>query len=434
MSHDAPPHSSPVAVPGKDLADELLIDAGADDRRLRKSPLAAHPLWTGLGLLCVAFNLRPALSSISPVLRDIQTATGLNTALAGILTTAPVLCLGVFGPLAPRLGRRYSPEAIVALFLVVLAAGLGLRGLGSIPSLFIGMILAGAAIGVIGVLIPGLIKRDFPDHAVLMTGLYTMVLCSGAAAGAGMTVPVERWFGVGWSGALMLWAAPAAIALLVWAPQLLGAEFQRSGPAKSGWSRLLRDPLAWQVTAFMGLQSSLAYTVFAWLPVILRDRGLDALYAGWLASMSSMAQAVTGLVVPVLAGRMRDQRWLVIPVVIGVPAGLAGVAFGSTELAAAWTVVLGLGLGGSFGLALTLIVLRSPDAHVAAQLSGMAQSVGYAAASLGPFGIGLARDWSGGWIVPTLVYGLLAGAAAAFGLKAGRPRHVLSDYAAKAAG
>ena len=179
-------------------------------------------LWIALGLVCVAFNLRPALSSIAPVLVEIRRTTGLSATMAGVLTTAPVLCLGVFGPLAPRLARRSSAEAVVGLFLVVLAGGLGLRGLGSIPALFLGMVLAGAGIGVIGVLVPGLIKRDFPGHAALMTGIYTMVLCAGAAAGAGMTVPFERSFGLDWSGALMLWAIPAVVALLAWTPQILG--------------------------------------------------------------------------------------------------------------------------------------------------------------------------------------------------------------------
>ena len=422
-----PPGSIAPAHHDLDLADELLIDAEADDVGVQSARPAAHLLWIALGLVCVAFNLRPALSSIAPVLVEIQRTTGLSATMAGVLTTAPVLCLGVFGPLAPRLARRSSAEAVVGLFLVVLAGGLGLRGLGSIPALFLGMVLAGAGIGVIGVLVPGLIKRDFPGHAALMTGIYTMVLCAGAAAGAGMTVPFERSFGLDWSGALMLWAIPAVVALLAWTPQILGNRPPHSGPRASDFSRLLRDPLAWQVTGYMGLQSSLAYIVFGWMPVILRDRGLDALDAGWMASASVMAQTVTALAVPMLAGRARDQRFLVVLVIGAAVAGLFGIALGPMSLVAVWAIVLGLGLGGCFGLALTLIVLRSKDAHVAAQLSGMAQSIGYTVAALGPFGVGLARDWTGGWGAPAALYALLAAGALLFGLGAGRARFVLPD-------
>ena len=428
MNQNATPQAShSPAPPALDLAQELLIDAEADDTGVQQARPAARPLWIMIGLVCVAFNLRPALSSIAPVLVEIQASTGLSATLAGVLTTAPVLCLGVFGPLAPRLARRSSAETVVALFLIVLAAGLALRGLGSIPALFFGMILAGAGIGVIGVLVPGIIKRDFPAHAALITGLYTMVLCAGAAAGAGMTVPFERSFGVDWGGALMLWAVPAVAALVVWAPQILGGRPSHFGMQKSEFSRLLRDPLAWQVTGYMGLQSSLAYIVFGWMPVILRDRGLDALNAGWMASASVMAQTVTALAVPMLAGRARDQRSLVVLVIGLSVAGLLGIALGPMSLVTVWALLLGLGLGGSFGLALTLIVLRSKDAHVAAQLSGMAQSIGYTVAALGPLGVGLARDWTGGWGAPAAFFTLLATAALLFGLGAGRARFVLAD-------
>src|SRR5215212_1400705 len=421
------PNATADAPSSLTLADELLIDAEADDAGVQASPAPARPLWIVLGLVCVAFNLRPALSSIAPVLAEIQRHTGLSATLAGLLATAPVLCLGVFGPLAPRLARRASAETVVAAFLLVLAAGLALRGLGSVPALFLGMILSGAAIGVIGVLVPGLIKRDFPGHAALMTGLYTMVLCVGAAAGAGMTVPFERAFGVGWAGALTLWAVPAVLALLAWTPQILGNRPVHSGPRASDFARLLRDPLAWQVTGYMGLQSSLAYTVFGWMPVVLRDRGLDALDAGWMASASVMAHTVTALAVPMLAGRARDQRLLVGLVLGAAATGWVGIALGPTSLVAVWAIVLGLGLGGSFGLALTMIVLRSRDAHTAAQLSGMAQSVGYTVAALGSFGVGLARGWSGGWAAPTALYAALAAGALVCGLGAGRARFVLAD-------
>ncbi len=372
--------------------------------------------------MLVAFNLRPALSSIGPLLPGIRAETGLSGALAGALVTLPVLCLGVFGRLAPVLVRRIGPDAGVLAALVVLALGLALRGLGGLPLLFLGSVVAAAAIGIVGVILPGIVKRDFPDRAGLMTGLYTALLCLGAAAGAGFTVPARHALGLGWEGALMLWAAPALVAAAAWLPFVRGRPPAAAGPRPSG--RLWRDPLAWQVTAFMGLQSSLAYIVFGWLPAALVDRGFDLVTAGLVASVSALAQGALALLVPTLAARRPDQRpWVIL--VIGLPLlGFTGLLVGPLALAWGFALLLGLGLGGCFGLALTLIVLRAGDPRAAAELSAMAQGVGYCGAALGPFLVGLAHDLSGGWGLPAALYAGLCLAAASFGWLAARDRTV----------
>ncbi|MBK3423297.1 cyanate transporter, partial [Methylobacterium sp. IIF4SW-B5] len=187
------------------------IEREPDIAAARPGRAGLHPVLIGLGLMLVAFNLRPALSSVGPLLPGIRAETGLSGALAGALVTVPVLCLGVFGRLAPVLVRRVGPDAGVLAALLVLALGLGVRGLGGLPSLFLGSVIAAAAIGIVGVILPGIVKRDFPDRAGLMTGLYTALLCLGAAAGAGFTVPARHALGLGWEGALMLWAAPALV-------------------------------------------------------------------------------------------------------------------------------------------------------------------------------------------------------------------------------
>ncbi len=381
-----------------------------------------HPVLIGLGLMLVAFNLRPALSSIGPLLPGIRTETGLSGALAGALVTLPVLCLGVFGRLAPVLVRRIGPDAGVLAALVVLALGLTLRGLGGLPLLFLGSVVAAAAIGIVGVILPGIVKRDFPDQAGLMTGLYTALLCLGAAAGAGFTVPARHALGLGWEGALMLWAAPALVAAALWLPFVRGRPMAAAGPRPSG--RLWRDPLAWQVTAFMGLQSSLAYIVFGWLPAALVDRGFDLVTAGLVASVSALAQGALALLVPTLAARRPDQRpWVIL--VVSLPlVGFTGLLVGPLAFAWGFALLLGLGLGGCFGLALTLIVLRAGDPRAAAELSAMAQGVGYCGAALGPFLVGIAHDLSGGWGLPAALYAGLCLAAASFGWLAARDRTV----------
>ncbi|WP_018263043.1 CynX/NimT family MFS transporter [Methylobacterium sp. WSM2598] len=366
--------------------------------------LLRRPLVIAFGLMLIAFNLRPALSSVGPLLGRIREETGMGGALAGALITLPVLCLGVFGRLGPPVMRRLGADAGVLAFLIVMAAGLVLRGLDGIPALFAGSVVAACGIGVVNVLLPAIVKRDFPDRPGLMMGLYTAVLCLGAAAGAGLTVPAGRLLDSGWRGPMMIWALPALLAALAWLPLVRAAPRRPAGGAARRISGLWRDPLAWQVTGFMGLQSSLAYIVFGWLPAALMDRGLDPVAAGLVASVSAMAQCLLALAVPPLAARRRDQRpWVLLVIGLAV-AGFVLLLVGPAALVWLSALLLGLGLGGCFGLALTLIVLRSPDPQTAADLSAMAQGVGYSLAALGPFLIGLAHEASGGWGLPALLY------------------------------
>ncbi|MGF3021223.1 CynX/NimT family MFS transporter [Methylobacterium aquaticum] len=398
-------------------------EPGAGTARPDRREAGFHPVLIGLGLMLVAFNLRPALSSIGPLLPGIRAETGLSGALAGALVTLPVLCLGVFGRLAPAVVRRIGPDAGVLAALAVMALGLVLRGLGGLPLLFLGSVVAAAAIGIVGVILPGIVKRDFPDQAGLMTGLYTALLCLGAAAGAGFTVPARHALGLGWEGALMLWAAPALVGAACWLPFVRARPLPDTSAARPS-GRLWRDPLAWQVTAFMGLQSSLAYIVFGWLPAALVDRGFDLVAAGLVASVSALAQGVLALLVPTLAARRPDQRpWVVL--VISLPlVGFTGLLVGPLALAWGFALLMGLGLGGCFGLALTLIVLRAGDPRAAAELSAMAQGVGYCGAALGPFLVGIAHDLSGGWGLPAALYAGLCLAAGSFGWLAARDRTV----------
>ncbi len=376
------------------------------------------------GIILVGLNLRPALSSISPVLEDIRLTLGLSAATAGWLTTLPVFCLGLFAPLAPVLARRIGPERGILVALAVLAGGMLLRTRFGIPGLFAGTVIAGAGIGIAGVLLPGIVKRNFPAQADLMTGVYTMALCAGAALAAGFTVPLAQYFG-SWMPAIASWALLAVLAALLWLPQVRHAHTlntQAQVPV-----RLWREPLAWQVTLFMGLQSSTAYIVFGWLPSILQARGLTPLAAGGWMSVSVMMQLITSLGGPWLARRARDQRGPIVLMLTLTAAGLFGCLYAPAAQLPLWAVVLGLGQGGNFSLALSLLVLRTRNAATAAQLSGMAQGLGYTLAALGPLTIGIVREWSGSWQATGPLLALIVLGALIAGLAAGRDRKIGHD-------
>ena len=407
-----------------DLGDELLIDA--EDMPLEAPPAAMSPitrLLLGISLVLIAFNLRPLFSSASALLPEIRSELGLSAAGASLLTTVPVACLGLFSPLAPRLAARLGAERTLLAAIALLALGTALRGFHSVPLLFAGTALAGACIAIGNVLLPGLVKRDFPDKAALMTGFYTMALCAGAAGAAGLTLPIETALGGSLGATLAIWAIPATVVGLIWLPQALG---HRGKPAKTTFrvEGLWRDRLAWQVTLFMGLQSALAYCVFGWLVPILRERGLDGVTAGAIVSVSVMVQAASCLVAPHLAVRGRDQRLINVTLCGFAVVALLGLLFAPLSTVWFWAVLQGIGQGGLIAVAMTVIVLRTRDPHMAAHLSGMAQCVGYLLAAIGPLVVGLIRGWTGSFAWSAVLIVLLGLGAAINGWFAGKALYV----------
>lgn len=423
MNLQSPPPTAGSIHP-MDLADELLIDA--EDPAPQPTILPQGPIGRivlGLSLVLIAFNLRPVFSSASALLPEIRTELGLSSIGASLLTTLPVVCLGLFSPLAPRMANRIGSERTLLAVMLLLALGTSLRGLSSVPLLFFGTALAGACIAVGNVLLPGLVKRDFADRAALMTGLYTMALCGGAAGAAGLTLPIEAALGGSYAAALAAWALPALAVALIWLPQTFsaGARTKRGGFRVQG---LWRDPLAWKVTLFMGLQSALAYCVFGWLVPILRERGLDGVTAGGIVSLSVMVQAASCIVAPQIAVRGKSQS-LVNASMAGIAViALLGLLFAPLSTVWVWAVLQGIGQGSLIALAMTAIVLRSGNPHVAAHLSGMAQCVGYSLAAIGPLLVGLIKSWTGSFAMSAVLFVALGVGAALNGWGAGRPLQV----------
>jgi len=349
-----------------------------------------------LGILLVSASLRPSVSSVGPVLADIKADLSLTSVQAALLTSLPVLCFGLLAPLAPRLGRRFGIEATIAAVVSVIALGLVVR-LGPNPfTLFVGTLVAGGAVAIANVLVPPLIRRDFPRQIGLMTGVYTASMTLTSTIAAAVTVPLGVVSGLGWRGGLGFWALPAAAAVVAWLPQLR----DRTTPpttAAGGVGALLRDPLAWQATVFFGLQSCIFYATIAWLPSVYRDQGLSPTDAGLLLSVTTLVAIPSGLVVTWRAGRARNQRAAAAGATCVATVGLLGLALAPGAAPLAWAVILGIGQGITFPLALTILVLRSRSVAGTQRLSAMVQSIGYAVASLGPLAVGLLHDATGGW-------------------------------------
>jgi CP family cyanate transporter-like MFS transporter len=354
------------------------------------------------------------------VIDELERALALSGSAAGLLTTLPVLCFGLLAPLAPALTRRFGAERVLLAALVPIFVGVLVRAASSTPALFVGTLLAGAGIAIGNVVVPAVIKGRFPAVTGGVTGLYAGALGVGAALAGGLTVPAGDALGSGWRAGLAIWAVPAAVAAAVLAAGL--ARDERPATAVGGGSPardLLREPLAWHVTLFMGLQSLVFYAGLAWIPAILRDEGYGAGEAGIALSLYALAGIPASTTVPLLATRMRDQRALAAAVGAVDAVAIAGLLLAPAG-AFVWVALFGVGQGAAIALALTLIVLRSPDPARTAQLSGMAQTIGYSLAAAGPLALGALHDASGGWELPLVV--LLAATAplVAAGIGAGR--------------
>jgi CP family cyanate transporter-like MFS transporter len=398
-----------------------------DGHAARPASPPAGGLWLAVVLLVSALNLRMAVAAISPVLNTVQQDLGLSSATAGLLSTVPILCFGVFALATPRLIRRFGMERLLVLAMVVITAGIALRILPPVAALFAGTAVLGAGIAVGNVLVPGLIKQDFAGKASLMTGLYSVSLFVGPALSAGLTVPIMHATGLGWRPAIALWGGVAVIAIALLSP--LAARHPRAtraGALPHQPRGLWKDPLAWMVSAFMGLQSLGYYSGVAWIPTLLQDHGMSAGQAGWMLSYSSFPGLAMALITPlVIRGRSRRAATLVVAAVVACGIGYLGLIVAPVSLAYLWMTVLGIGQGMSISLALGFIVARAPDVHHTAHLSTMAQSVGYLIASLGPVGIGALHGATGGWTVPMITLTVILIPLLIAGLGASRNRHIL---------
>lgn len=380
------------------------------------------PRWVGLALLLVAANLRLPIGCVGPVLEELRRGVGMSSGAAGALTTLPVLCFGLAGPLALGLVRRWGAELIVLASLVAIVVGSLARTVPEVLPVFGGTLLIGVAIGIANVLLPGVIKRDYARPGGMM-GLYTMLLTAAPALAAGLTVPLEHALG-SWELALGAWTVPALAAVLAWTPAVRRAQRGVAIEPEAVPTGLLRDRAAWLVTGFMGIQSLLFYVLLSWLPDILRDSGLSPGRAGLMLSVVMVFGLPGALLAPMIAARIGNQRPLVLFSVTMWTLGLLGLLLTPGTGTPAWMVLLGLGQGTAFGLSLTLILLRAPDrAHVAA-LSGMAQSFGYCLAAAGPFAVGLSHQLTGAWTAAIVLMFAVTAGLLATGLAASRPAMV----------
>lgn len=376
------------------------------------------------GILLIAANMRAAITSVGPIIDQIRSSYGLNSEMSGLLTSLPLIAFAVMSLLAPRIASRFGMERSLFYGLLFLIAGMLLRTVPAAAGLFCGTALLGLAIALSNVLLPSIIKRDFPAHIGLLTGSYSVTMSVFAAIASGVSVPLAAIPGWGWKGALLIWALLAALALAVWIPHTRSAA-PASGAYRAGNSpSMFRSPLAWRITFFMGIQSMTFYVTITWLPAMFHERGMSTSAAGWMLSLMQFVSLPTSFFMPVWANRMRSQVPLVFVTGMLSISGYTGLLLGSFSQTWLWITLLGLSQGASISLVLTFFGLRTRSPGDAARLSGMAQSLGYLLAALGPILFGSIHDASGSWELVLAILLALSCIVILLGIGAAKDRYV----------
>ena len=336
--------------------------------------------WT---VFLAATCLRPAITVVGPLLPTIGDATHLSEARLGLLGALPLVAFALVSPLVHRFSRAFGGERCVLVALLVLAAGCVVRSCTGTVGLWLGTLVIGTSVAVGNVLVPVLVKREYASRISRATSIYTSGITTFAALAAIVAVPLAA--AVDWRFALAVWAVQALIIAAVWTPRarLANAAAQsEADDAHDDHPSVWREPTAWLLTAFMGLQSTAFYVFVTWLPTIEISTGVPAREAGFHLFLFQIAGLAGGLTIPVLLRSHTSQ--VTGAVVASTPMLLAVIGLLAVpDLVLLWAVIAGFGQGCSLVVALTLIGLRGRTPHETTQLSGMAQSVGYPLAAAG---------------------------------------------------
>lgn len=380
----------------------------------------SRPALLVLGILCIAMALRAPITGVPPLIGMIREQLGLSSAAAGMLITLPLLAFAVVSLFAAGLARRYGLERTLFGALLLIAAGIVARTQGAAWGLYAGTAVIGSGIAIGNVLLPSLVKRDFPQRVAGLTSAYVLTMSVAAGAASAIAIPLADLAAGGWRFSTLCLLAIPAIGALLWLPQLAHHTPPAATTAHAPHGqRLWHSPLAWQVTLYLGINSFVFYVAVSWLPAILRDAGYSAERAGSLHGLLQLMSAAPALFLAPVVGRLKDQRAAAFCSAAASFVALAGLA-AAPALATLWIVLLGLGTGGGIILGLAFVGLRASHAQQAAALSGMAQCVGYLFAATGPALVGALHDGLGGWRVALGLCAALCVAMALIGLYAGR--------------
>jgi MFS transporter, CP family, cyanate transporter len=378
-----------------------------------------------LALFFISLVLRPPVASIGPLLHEIIGDLGLTGAETSLLASAPVLCFGLGAFASPALVRRFGVNHAMLLVLVILAVAAFGRLFFGYPGLLAGTVAAGLSIAVANVLLPTIVRVEFPNRIPLITGAYTTLLAFSASFAASVAVPSGEYLG-GWRLALGVWLIPAVMAAVLWAPKAFGQEphlVQASSAAAEERAAVLRSPISWAIVGFFGLQSLGFYAILGWLPTLLISIGLSPTQAGGYLGLATAVGIPSGLLLSSVIGKFKSLAWWAAAASAATFIGylLLLATFSTPGLIVPACVLISLGQASTFPMSLSIIGTRASTKAQTTQLSAMAQGWGYLMAAAGTFLVGLLADFSGSWVPSVVLLAALTAIQIAVGFYSGRP-------------
>lgn len=417
-----PVSGTPADDASKLAAAEALVNEGAAETMAPRGRAVAGGGLLLAGVALAAANMRPAVTSLASILGEVRDSLGAGSTWASIVTSVPTLCFGVAGIGAPLLARRWGMNRVVGASLALLTAAMIARVLGGPWTLLAGTVLVCASIAMCNVLIPVVVKESFPGRVGLATGLYTTAMAAGGASGSALTPYLNSATG-SWRLSLATWMVVALAALCLWVPGTRGHGSKAVAAPKGERRSLMRNPLAWLITFYFAMQSTVAYVVMGWLPEVFKGAGMDATSAGALLGVLLLIGVPINMVLPPLVTRTRGQSGWALLMGVLMFAGLLGLLVAPLAAPVLWAVLIGIGMS-AFPLALVMISLRTRNAADTGQLSAMAQSIGYLIAASGPFLFGMLHDVTAAWAVSLVALLIIVVVQTVVGMLAGRPRTI----------
>ena len=370
--------------------------------------------------------MRTGLTVMSPLIPIFKEQYQLSSFLLSFLTSLTVLCFAASSFLMPLVGRIGGTNRVISVAIIVLTTAIFLRAIGNVPMLFFSSLTVGIAIAILNFSLPVWVKENASEHSGLVTGIYITIMGVSASISLAVAVPLARASAWGWRLAMVPWIVIGLVSSIWWiarnAKDLKSSHIPIS--SKFHWE-LLRNPGAWSIALFFGLQSMLYYGTATWLPTILVSKGFTLSYAGFAVAITGLIGSVIGIVVPHYSSKLRDLKILLTLVGAVVTLSVVAIILDHGWRLTIWLLIINIGLSITFPLSLLLNVTRSVEAGETRSLSIMAQSIGYLMAAFSPGIVGAIFDATLNWniaLIFPVILGIMLGAVGYF---AGKPEKIL---------